>query len=365
VEINVPSSTSSSEAALPVQRWRLIFGAGLAIFACLLLAMEARLAMLGYEPTLLDSRERWLHERSRASALGERALILVGASRIQLGVDLDVLRQETGLEPVQLALDGSAHLPVLEGLARDPSIRGTVIVDYYDGAIGVGGGAGAGHQAAWEKLPRGGFALPTSDVTERLLERLLHENLRAFSDGATPMLSFKHRIVTGARSTRYLITAADRSRYADYSRVSLPEAYHARVARSLGLGPDQAGFNDQSDLQTLVKSQQALDNQAFISGTRYTRSLVQAIQSRGGKVIFVGMPSSGMVREIEERRYPRDRFWDYFAEHGGARALHSAYEPALGAFSCPDGSHLDKKDRAAFTRELIRALNLQPAPVKA
>ena len=42
------------------------------------------------------------------------------------------VRARTGLAPVQLAIDGSSFVPVLDGLARDPSIRGTVIVGFID-----------------------------------------------------------------------------------------------------------------------------------------------------------------------------------------------------------------------------------------
>ena len=111
------------------------------ILALTVAAFEWELGRLGYVANASESDARWLHERARASQLGPRALILVGASRIQLGLDLEVLRKETGLEPVQLALDGSGGIPLLAGLARDPSIKGTSLVDYYDNALAAEGGA--------------------------------------------------------------------------------------------------------------------------------------------------------------------------------------------------------------------------------
>lgn len=87
-----------------------------------------------------------------------------------------------------------------------------------------------------------------------------------------------------------------------------------------------------------------------------TRKLVRAIQARGGKVLFVGMPSSGMVREIEERRYPKVQYWDYFVQNIGVPALHSNYTPELSEFICPDGSHLDMRDQSGFTEKLVQVL---------
>ena len=54
---------------------------------------------------------------------------------MQTSIDLDVLRERTKLEPVQLAIDGSSFIPVLAGLAKDAQIRGTVIVAFQDGAL--------------------------------------------------------------------------------------------------------------------------------------------------------------------------------------------------------------------------------------
>ena len=68
------------------------------------------------------------------------------------------------------------------------------------------------------------------------------------------------------------------------------------------------------------------------------------------------MPSSGMVCEIEARRYPRALFWDRFVQESGAAGVHAACEPALQEFACPDWSHLDVRDRARFTLELVKVM---------
>lgn len=141
----MPLSTSSFERPLPDMPWLRIFAAALLICIIFITLMEIRLAQLGYHSTVLDSPGRWAKERARASQLGEKALILIGASRIQLGIDLDTLRRETGLEPVQLAIDGSSFVPILQDLANDPTIRGTILVDYYPESIE---GAGSGDYGA-------------------------------------------------------------------------------------------------------------------------------------------------------------------------------------------------------------------------
>ncbi len=125
----MPSSTSSSDRRLPRLRWSVVLGGAVAICTAFVGAMELRLAARGFNPSVIDSPRLWARERQRADALGSRALILVGSSRVLLDTDLDTLRRETGLEPVQLAIDGSSFVPVLQGLAEDPAIKGTVLVD--------------------------------------------------------------------------------------------------------------------------------------------------------------------------------------------------------------------------------------------
>jgi hypothetical protein len=75
--------------------------------------LEYMLAAKGFQATTLDTPQLWIEQRARASALGEEALILVGGSRIQLGLDLPLLRETLPLEPVQLAVDGSSSFAVL------------------------------------------------------------------------------------------------------------------------------------------------------------------------------------------------------------------------------------------------------------
>ncbi|MHC4248019.1 MAG: hypothetical protein ACYS9X_02715 [Planctomycetota bacterium] len=58
----------------------------------------------------------------------------------------------------------------------------------------------------------------------------------------------------------------------------------------------------------------------------------------------------------EEEKFPRARHWDVFAAGIPAPAIHFLDHPALAAFECPEGSHLDYRDATPFTRALARIL---------
>jgi hypothetical protein len=83
---------------------------------------------------------------------------------------------------------------------------------------------------------------------------------------------------------------------------------------------------------------------------------VRAIQDRGGRVVFLLLPRSGVVREAEEDRCPRSTCWDAFVTRTRGLTLNTEDDEVMGAYVCPDGSHLDMRDAAAFTRRLATVL---------
>ena len=60
----------------------------------------------------------------------------------------------------------------------------------------------------------------------------------------------------------------------------------------------------------------------------------------------------------------RDSFWNRFIGQFEFNGIHAAYEPELDKFVCPDGSHLDVRDRAAFTKALSKGLAVRGVGIK-
>lgn len=357
----MPLSTSSFERPLPDMPWLPIWGTALFVFFAFTSFMEIRLSQLGYHPTVLDSKERWAEERSRAGKLGGRALILVGASRMQLGIDLATLRNETKLEPVQLAVDGSSFVPTLKNLADDPEVRGTILVDYYPGALEsalVGDQSATANFVKAYENQKDNHVFFTLAHAETFLSESLHESLRSFADGANPFTSLQRRIIPNQRATSYLTTLPDRSRLADYKLVQMPAFYYWRVARNLGeeRSIDIQAVDTEQVLRKKIDLLQPHNNTAYIQGARYLKQLITKIRSRGGEVLFIVMPTSGMIREIDDKLYPRANFLDLFKEEANVSVLNSTDDKTLQSFVCPDGSHLDFRDRAKFTSALAHSL---------
>lgn len=361
--MSVPSSTSSSDQRLPRLAWPRVLGGALLIFAAFVGSMELRLAARGFRPTVIDSAALWLKERQRASDLGARALILVGASRIQLDIDLDLLRRRTGLEPVQLAVDGSSFVPVLRSLADDPAVHGTVIVSFADHILaGPPSKDTAARFAAEYKSRRPGQEIPDFATIEAYLTDLLHHQLRSYADGARPITSLLLRILPPRATPQYLVTLPDRSRLADYRRVPMPRFYYARVERNLGqtvrIVPGMSWDDLDAVLRARIEALKPADNATYLRRIQAVVAMASAIEARGGHVVFVAMPRSGLVKLIDDHRFPRRMFWDRFAASSLVPAVHFEDVPGLRDFVCPDGSHLDYRERDRFTRALVAAFGL-------
>lgn len=84
---------------------------------------------------------------------------------------------------------------------------------------------------------------------------------------------------------------------------------------------------------------------------------VDAVRARGGRVIFVRMPSSGLLREIEDRITPRETHWDRLLRETNAPGIYYGDHPELSGFECPEYSHLSASDSVLFTRNLITVLS--------
>jgi hypothetical protein len=360
--VNAVHSPSSAHRRLPQLRWPAVLGGGLAIFIAFVGVMELRLAARGFQPSVIDSSRLWIRERERADALGDRALILVGSSRVLLDPDLATLRRETGLEPVQLAVDGSSFVPVLKGLAADPRIKGTVLVDLAENELALPAkwDAAYAYEATYERQQAEG-SLPDFASTEAFLSDHLHGWLRSYADGTRPLTALTLRILQKGPTPQYLRMLPDREILADYSQVPQPWFYYQRVIRNLGQAIPLQGrsYRDiEQDMQARISVLPSIDDGLFLQSLPAMAEMTRSLQDHGARVIYTTFPTSGYVRQMDDRRFPRTLFWDRFTAAVAAPNLNFEDVPDLRSLYCPDGSHLDMHMRARFTTILVKALHL-------
>lgn len=89
---------------------------------------------------------------------------------------------------------------------------------------------------------------------------------------------------------------------------------------------------------------------------------VEAIQKRGGTIIFVRFPSNDWYRELEQARWPRERYWNRLIKETGCLGIHFEDHEELKEFNCPEWSHLTQEDAIEFTRRLYAIIHRDPDP---
>ena len=329
------SSTSSSSSPR-YWAWVCLFGALVAVSLCA--SVEIYWRSHGYEPGIIDSKLLWAEQRDRVYTRGSRTpLVILGASRIEFGIDLQVLRNALPrYRPVMLAINGHYPLATLRDLAEDEKFNGIVLcdidarglsetyrdmqqpyVDYY-------------HQRwtpSW-RVHRRALSIWQGEAVIANPDFGLLRTILRWSDGsADPWKSYVqfHRDRSADVDFRQVDTAAATKLFAD--------GFKRRLQQDPTPSPEH-----------------------WLAGLADVRSWVEQIQARGGEVIFYDTPTSGKLREYANSGYPKSLYWDRFAAMIHAPTLSYTDVPALEGAPLADGSHLDFRDKPDYTRALVDAL---------
>lgn len=353
-------SISSSSNNPPQGRWLMIWLATLICVLSVTLYFEVKIRQLGWLPSVVDSVDLWSAHRMRASELGSGAMIFIGASRAQLGIDLNVVREISSYEPVQLAIDGTSFMPVLESLANDERITGTVVVSLtmnniktdYENEL----------SSEWvDYFNSYQQNIEPYKVIDSKINSFLDNHLAIRLEGAKPVTNIYYRLFTNKIAGNYLTTNNDRSRDADYKKVRMPGFYIRRLIKNYGdnLTYGKEKISSEEILLTYSKAIKTIKSvkihKDFSHGLEIMIRSINQIESRGGKVFLVRFPSDKMIFEIEKRRFPKEVYWNEIVKRHSA-SIHFSDYPLLSRFNLPDGLHLDLRDKKQFTQELMKII---------
>ena len=330
-------STSSFNHPEPSGPWGRIWLVALLAVVLVLGGMEVFWRSSGHVPTVVDDPELWSWHRAGVMDGGRDTIVLLGASRIQLDLSMDALREAfPDLDIFQLAIDGKHPPAVLRDLAENTAFSGVVLC-----AI-----TSMGFQRQFrddqEDYVENYHKVSTPNVRlNRFISSVIQDHLVIID----PYLKVKRLIERYMKSgrlpkPRFLITRHDRSRLADYSMINIKKQYAYRIKR----------------IKEIYAENPPIPPEEWRRHAAEIRPVVEKITGRGGRVIFIRLPSSGEHWEIDEQFYPRKEYWNYVAELTGARTIHFKDAGGMKDFVCPEGSHLDRRDAPGFTRVLAEEL---------
>ena len=325
--------------------WAPVWIVGLVLAGTVLGWIEYSVRALGHAPGMGSRTALWCHHRQRLEGGGPDQVVVLGGSRLQLGFNLRVFREELPhLEPVQLALAGTCPAAALEDLAEDESFRGTVLCS---GNARMFQPTHLHDQAPLVEHYRKSWG-PGEDLG-LLLAAPFQLNLALLQ----PHLSAPIVIPTLLRGERpgvnYVTTQFDRQRIADYSKVDLERVIEGRMRT----------------LRAEFKRTTPTSPEQWKKITGRVASHAQRIEERGGRVVFLHLPTRGRYAQIEAEVHPSREFWEVFKRDVGALTLHSSEMPGNESLILSDESHLDYESGERYTRWIARELvarGVVPAP---
>jgi hypothetical protein len=345
---------------VPAHNW-LAMGA-VSVLACALLLglWERHVRSLGYEPDYDDTTSLWVKQRQRAVSARPEQLVLVGASRTLFDLDLDVLQHAgTGPRPIQLATVGSNPVVILDDLAKDPSYAGTTLIGIVPPLLAAGGGPPMSAPARYvrkyhEWSPAADWELTLSLLLQPHLAFIQQEDL-----SLTQLLAqapVPKRTAAFAPELPPYFSQIDRDRRTRMTERA--ERDPAQIQRLRHVWPALFAGPPKPSILTDEQWQKILSD-GWESNLKRVKEDVAAIRARGGNVIFVRDPSSGLLREIEDRITPRAAFWDRLLRETGAPGIYDSDYATLRDFQCPEWSHLTAKDSVEYTKRLVTILKDQ------
>ncbi len=352
------SSTSSFktyqlERIVPRHHWTLLAMAALGITLAATLGWEVYCRSMEYKPTLNDTTDLWASRRVLLDKDPTRT-VLIGSSRMLFDFNLDVYEKEMGERPLQLSTVGSNPAPYLEDFANHPEFKGTVIVGVVPWFYFAPGGPpvenamkNINHYREWS---------PTQRIGHRL--GMFLQNRLAFiqQDDLTLnqlLLSLRIPNRPGAKVGPELpphfheVDWERQGGMTDFAEKD--EAIQKRIQKIWvplftppppPPGVDEAGVRAQAEKFAKMALEKA-------------KASVDKIRAKGGKVVFLRHPSTGGLREMENKFTPRGAYWDRLLEVTGAPGIHFEDYPQLLGFDCPEWSHLTKSDAKKFTQLLM------------
>jgi hypothetical protein len=332
------------ERDVPQRAWGPIAWGALAVFVLLLAAWELHWRDYGARPSARNSPGLWAEQRRRIDEGEGDRTVLVGASRVLFDVQLPVWERLAGERPIQLAMEGTTPVPMIEDLARDPNFTGRLLV-------------GVAPDIFFTGFSYRGHVLPyfhaqgPSQRSGHWLSKHLVEPWAAFDDPDFALATVVRRqdwplrpgMQRGTRVRKLAESEADRNTHM-WPKVWEDPQYQALARRiwAEDFGKPPPGMDTPAGFRKTVDEQ-----------IGKAKAAIATLRARGVPVVFVRLPSDGEYYAYEERHLPRAQTWDLLLARTGVPGIHFMDHPQLQGYLLPEWSHLSAPEATRFTEQLV------------
>ena len=348
----MPSSTSNSEntagmskydRALPGDSIKPAALLGLVVMIVMMSGWEMYWRSDGSVPSYRNSDGLWAIQRRRVDEIEGDKTVFAGSSRMFFNTQLDVWERMSGERPIQLSLEGTSPVSLMENLAEDPDMAGTLIV-------GVAGEMFfTGFEFRGSAFGRYENETPSQWLGQRV--SMLVEPYLAFYHYDYSLLTVIKRQAFPRRDgvffemdVRRLATYSKDRNARMFSKVETDTEY-AEIAKEVW-----AQFH--RPIETLSEEERAAGLENHNQQIDRAVAATKKLQEKGVEVIFVRHPFEGVYHIIEPTYFPRESSWDVLIERTGALGVHWQDHEELQGFRLPESSHLAAADADRFTAAL-------------
>jgi hypothetical protein len=354
----MPSSTSSFKTyqlkrIIPSHHWANLVLVTLLLTSLLTLSWEFYCRNLGYAPTLNDTKDLWASRRALIEEDPSQT-VLIGASRTLFDFDMNVFEKKMGEKPIQLATVGTNPGPYLEDLANHSKFSGTLIVGVVPSLFFAPGGPPM--KSPLDHLKYFQDWSPSQKLGHYL--GMFLESRFAFinqEDLTLKQLLLSLKIPNRKKAKFHpelppYFYEVDEKRQGGMTEFAAKDLALQKRIQQIWIPL----FTPPPDKKKMTPSEKKVQIKKMADMVlEKTKINVDKIVSRGGKVVFVRFPSTGKLREIENKFTPREKYWDRILEATSSPGIHFEDYTQLTGFDCPEWSHLNKNDSTEFTRRLI------------
>jgi len=352
----MPSSTSSSSEPLsssnldrPLPPGRLHTAALIAFLVCaaLMVSYEMYWRDFGVSSSYRNSDGLWTIQRLRIDAGEGDRTVLIGSSRTLFNIQLDTWEAISGQRPIQLSLEGTSPLSIMEDLSTDENFTGTLLVGVAPELFF------SGFQYRQSAIERYGKESPSQWLGQQI-SMPFEPYLRFYSFDYSLFTILKRQAWperAGVNSLMEVRRLADTTKDRNtrmWTKVEEDEEYR-NLARQIW--EDEFVPLEERDESWMVEHLNTREEEI-----NRAVAATQTLQNRGVDIVFVRHPIDGYYAMSEPIYYPRKETWDALIERTGAPGVHWMDHEELQGFWLPEWSHLSGSEADRYTAVLYQVI---------
>jgi hypothetical protein len=300
---------------------------------------EILLIRAQHEPSIVSNSDLFCAVYRQVNELSKRDVVLLGASRMQTGIDLDVIQQHLPKrQALMLATSGmGTSYPVFRDLVHNTDFSGIVIIDENEHTLT------SDNHAQQELIDHCNHNFSTVRRLNRHIATFFQHRFLFLNPQSNSLRLWGNLLVEREfPEPFYTKTLPDRQQLVDYERAepTMLQLLHDERLKAA---------------KHLLK-QKPLPPDEWLELTGHWGTLIQQFEQRGGKVIFVRMPVSDERWKFERQFTPVESYWQHFAQTLQVEAVHFSEFSNLSNFNLADTSHLSMHDKRKFTQLLMEYL---------